>query len=278
MPWVYIGTSKLKCAYVWTTAVKCIYVWTTKVRPTNAVVDFLLVGWGWSGGWGRNSNNCYGWGWAWWWVIYCTNYTLSPNTYSVTVGTWGSGVLWGVGWNRWIESCFNSLVAGWGGGGNYGNIYWLSWCPQSNSNWNIGCWGSWWWGWAWSAWCDATWTWSRCWWTWWNGLSYSIEWSSKNYAWWWGWGGRCGQWAWSFWGWTGGKLNVAPTAATTCWSGGGWSTQCWSETYRSGAWAWGIFVLRYCCSCWYSISWGTKYLCNWYCIHCFTSNGTLTVS
>lgn len=293
MPWVYIGTSPLKCAYVWTTPVKCIYVWTTKVRPAWPQVDFLLIGWGWAGG----STTCYR-NWAWWWgagwVIYCKWYTLTPGTYCVTIGAWWAACPWGnYRWTQWWNSEWNWFVAywgGWGGAGHTANAieqggngwsWWGSWpryacaggcgCPWQ---WNDGgasqCRRSWGWGWYSSAWC--TWPGQYCGGDWWDWLETDITWKTEYFAWWWGWWwstrwGTNSYWWWTWW--TGGG-----TAWTTCGSGWGGS----GSTITSWAWAWWVFIIRYACWTVNITWWNCKYLCNWYCIHCFTSNGTLTVS
>ena len=43
-------------------------------------------------------------------------------------------------------------------------------------------------------------------------------------------------------------------------------------------WGWWVAIFRYPTECWYNIEWWCKYTCWDYTIHCFTSNGTLTVS
>lgn len=297
MPWVYIGTSPIKCAYVWTTPVKCIYVWTTKVRPTKSV-DYLLIWGGW--GWGRACNNCRWWAWGWaWGAILCEGYSLNSWSYCIVVGAWGAkgASYWCNGWN----SCFWTVVAygwGWGWGCSWSNM-----CGRNGWSWGGAAWGatyyacvgkgcSWqgcnWgcgrgsstcrpWGWGGGSrgvWGNAT---SDI--VAWNGglwICTNISWAYQCFAWGWGWGGcctACGKGC--YWGWNGG-VSWAGTgcAATTCWSWG------WGGSYAScwGNWACGVFIIRY--KCWeYTMTWGNcKYLCNWYCIHCFTSNWTLTVS
>lgn len=301
MPWVYIGTSPLKCAYVWTTAVKCIYVWTTKVRPTNPSIDFLLIWWGGWGGW--HSNSCVRcgtwWGWAWW-VICRTSYEISPWSYCVCIWAWGnwwSSSWWGVWWN----STFNWLTAYWGG--------WWAW-SWANTTW----WSGWWWTSAvssycsWCAWCS--WQWNR----WWNGRIFS--WNACRFGGGgWGYGSAWGtaqrapnQWPYISWcGWT--WICTCIWGKVECfawgWDGGIWMSwaECgcvywycywWGRTWQDAtcygwgwwgnAWGWWhkwyqwVFIVRYACGT-ANITWGNcKVLCNWYCIHCFTSNGTLTVS
>jgi hypothetical protein len=39
-----------------------------------------------------------------------------------------------------------------------------------------------------------------------------------------------------------------------------------------------VFILRYPTSAWYNMTWGCKYTCWNYTIHCFTSDWTLTVN
>lgn len=60
--------------------------------------------------------------------------------------------------------------------------------------------------------------------------------------------------------------------ATYYWWWGWWG----SNTYWWN-WCQWIFIIRYPTACNYCISWGTKYTCWDYTIHCFTSSWPLTV-
>ena len=305
MPWVYIWTSPLKCAYVWTTAVKCIYVWTTKVRPTDKFVDYLLI-WG-GGGWGRAYNQTsthFAWGGGAWGAILCEGYCLNKWNYCVVIWAWGavSTTCWCNGWS----SCFWTVVAyGWGWGWG---CCWTKACGRDGWSWGWAAWGgtycacvgkgcawqgcdggrwvcttcykSWGWGWG-SRWVWGNATSDGC--CWGNGglwICTDISWAYQCFAWGWGGGGRLNAWGKGcYWGWNGWYYGAVKwCAATTCWSGG-WGGSC---ATCGGAWACWVFIIRY--KCWeYTMTWGNcKYACNigWtcYCIHCFTSNGTLTVS
>lgn len=297
MPWVYIGTSPLKCAYVWTTPVKCIYVWTTKVRPSWPSIDFLLI-WG---GWGGGTSGCYR-NWAWWWgagwVIYCLWYSVDKWAYCVIIGSWWVTCSGGNRrWTQWWNSEWNWLVAYWGG-------WWWAWNTSADISWGGDGWS---WGWSWSRyarewWKGCEWQWndggaseyrrsgwwggySSAWckggaqyygWNWGDWLETDITGKVECFAWWWGWGayrywGVNSYW---WWGWGGDcSWHVSGCPWTTCWSGW-WGAQANSPW----AWAWWVFIVRYACGTVNVTWWDCCYLCNWYCIHCFTSNGTLTVS
>lgn len=295
MPWVYIGTSKLKCAYVWTTAVKCIYVWTTKVRPTWPQVEFLLVGWGWA--WGR-SRYYSGWGWGGGWVVYCPSYDLDTDT-CVVIWAWGVACItqYTASCQSWKPSCFGTIVAyGWGGGWAGCHTWGKNWANWGSGGWGWACpytaWNCWQWGspcwsqgkaWAASVWANYWWGWgwysvaaNKC--QWGNWLCSDISWEYYRYAS-WGWGGTdlnstanagCG-------GWAGGKKCFTWCPATTYgsgWGGAGCSNCSSSCTSGGNGYQW-IFILRYPTSCDYDIGGGCKYKCWDYTIHCFTENGCL---
>lgn len=300
MPWVYVWWCAIKWAYVWWCAVKCIYVWGCKVRPSIRTVEWLLVGWGWA--WGRSRNWAWWWGWAWW-LIYCSSYDISPWS-SCCIVVWagwiGGRTLCNASDLKWGDSCFGAIVAygGWGWGGMLCSNNWCPWwdgwswggssaCNLTTSSWCPWQWNSGWpwcqkawaearaWGWGGfrSAWCDGAvcqngWCW----------IVYSITGSNIRYAA-WGWGGwyslSCSQW----WG-CGWCFNRAWCSATCygSWWGGGWMTQSNSCCVSWWCWKAWIFVLRYPTSCWYDITGGCKYTSWTYTVHCFTSNGTLTIN
>ena len=296
MPWVYIGTSKLKCAYVWTTPVKCIYVGTTKVRPTNPIVEFLLVAWGWGWGW-----TCvYAWGWGGGWgIIYCSSYEVDWNK-CVVIGSWGTSASQTNGTN-WGNSCFGTIVAcGWGWGGRG--------CSNGLSGWS-----GWGWGWTCRTWGGRVSWQGNCWgkgcaqtaWGWgWYSTAGSTPWSNYNGGaggnglcsnitgtycryWGWGWGWGCvGNWASGCGGGMGATRRNNGCNAPCYWGwGGGAGYSDHSSTSNQCKWGngcQGILIVRYPSSCWYSITWGTKSSVTIsgtvYCLHRFTSNWTLTVS
>ena len=228
------------------------------------VVDFVLV-WGWGAGKGCTAGRWWGWG-GWWVVINCW-YELLLDCYNVVIWDW-----WCTESGNWWDSCFWNMYAKWGYGAN-------------------GCiWGSWWW--------DKYWWWNWC-----------IGWTGKTSRWWWGggawqngwtdsnrrkgWDWLCtdisGDCCWYWWGWSGGCCT---STNCTWWQWWGWQWgKCWcSATYYG--WGWGgscsstrwwcwyqwVFIVRYPNNCGYDICWGNKYECNWYCVHCFESNGTLTIN
>lgn len=282
--------------------VKEVYIWSCKVRPTNATVEWLLVWWGWA--WGRSRYRAGWWGWAGW-LIYCACDVLQKWARCCVViwawGTWSNtNYLWAC-WNWW-NSCFWTIVAywWWWGGWMYTcacgcpwapgwSGWWAAWCNTTCASacawqWNIGwpwCLTRWWWGgWACCAWCvSAS---SYVWWAWWWWKWYSIDWTTgRAYSWWWWWGwcttwGAAGSGTW----WCGWCYRCPWKNAINPWSwwGWGWCTGCSSCCMAWWNGADGTFIARYPCTCWYNITWGCKYLCNWYCIHCFTSDGTLCVN
>lgn len=301
---VSIGTADITCAYVGSSPLSAIYVWDTKVRPTivEAYIDFLLIwGWGWGG-------NYWGWGGAGW-VIQCSNYLICTWSYNVEIGEgWISCVSWDGVWHNGWNSLFDSNIAYWGWGGA-GSTVWANW--RSWGSWGGGAMGSrtknpWAWGsgcaWQWNnggSWhkCSGTWGGGWAWaaggnapcrkpWNWGNGIQSDISGEMLWYA--WG-GGWLDQYTWNCigvggcgWGWNGlfyacSAAQKNATNASYYWGGGGATIDSYNtgNCYSRGC-QW-IFIARYPASCWYNITWGTKYECNWYCIHCFTSNGTLTV-
>lgn len=249
-------------------------------------VCFLLVWWWWGG------SQYYWWGWGAGWVIQCANYEMNAWNYSIVIWTWGSWIWTWCDWNNWWNSTFNWLIAyWWWWGWWYPSRAWHNWWSWWGSwyyNWTPWYWCSWqwywwwanswywsgWWWWAWAAW--QNWQHNCLWWYWWCWIQSNIDWANKWYASWW---------TWHNWYWRTDYETVqtwcpalswarAESNATTYWWWGWWVPN--NATY----WKWkvGIFILAYPSSCWYNISWWTKYLCNWNCIHCFTWNGTLTIS
>ena len=288
--------------YLWTTPVKEVYVWTDKIRPIirEASVEYLLVWW-W-GAWWRARYRAWWWGWAWW-LVYCEAEILSIGA-NCCVVIWSWWVWWAACYNgayKWWDSCFGTIVAHWGWG-----WWWMCacnrWCPWTtwgsgwwwagcNTTCAAGCTGQWnrgwawcatrWWGWGWActAWCNAA-----CWgnyygWDWWCWCIFDISWVSTVYAWWWGWWGYTGR-SEAQWWWCGWCYRTAWCPATTYGSWWGWAWCTASNSCCLAWWNWcqWVFIARYPANCWYNISWWCKYECNWYCIHCFTQDWTLTVN
>ena len=288
--WIYVWDNEIKGIYLWDTPVKEVYLWDTKIRPVGMYIDFLLIAWGWGWGWYASSPFClWGWGWAWG-VINCESYMIQQGNYTVMIwagGAWqgyrtpwcngGDSVFdtftaywWWWGWWRWAAKAGGSW-----GGWSYGSYYSAGWAGctwqwNNGGSWVTNYWG-WGWGWYWAVGWNAYYESNYFWGTWWIGILTCITWKEECFAWGWGWGWRGSPWIWQYgWG-CGGWSN---RSATTCGSWGGGNPWTW------GWWNWacGVFIVRYPSSAWYNITWGTKYLCNWYCIHCFTSNWTLTVN
>lgn len=303
---IFIGSSEV--ASVW--------AWDTKIRPTNRILDFLLVWW-WGAWW-------LSWGWLWWgwggaWgIIYCEWEIIETWNYMIHIWEWGCWLdLW---WNKQGgDSSFNNYIAYWGWGGWYGCASgtwgscpvwcnWASWWWGSRcGSWGIGTqwcnWGDWLitansagWGGGWytTTWCVATRTGSTLlycqnWGDWWLWYSSSITWQTEYYAYWWGWGAWNSRWAYgigSCWGWNWGDWTNCPRNASWCsattygswWGWAWWRCICCGGKVCGGNGCQWVFIARYPSNCNYNITWGTKYECNWYCIHCFTSDWTLTVS
>ena len=296
--WIFLGDTAPSKIFVWANEIASVRVGNTKVRPTTRFLDgieFLLVAWG--GAWGIRN----GWGWGWGWIIQCNSYEiLSPSENCIVIGSGGVRPSGNYLVHNWGDSCFWNIVACWGGWG------WS--CGKNTTDcWPWANWGSGWGGATWyRLWGEAV-SWQGC--PWGDGGGYSWGgwgWYScagcpattRNNPW-----GNGGEWlascisgacyVYSSWG--GGSSYCGNYAhwGTGAWNGGCW--QCWrggnATNYGWGggaswmrrcdtAWSWyqGVFILRYPSSCWYDITWGTKYLCNGYCIHCFTSSGTLTVN
>lgn len=209
-----------------------------------ATVKALVVGWG---GWGWGANAWWGGAWG---LLYDATHSVTPQAYSITVGTWGSagtatsstnGTVW---WNG-TNSVFDTMTAiGWGWGSTY----------DSDTLINPGNGGSGWWGrindaangWQ-TGWTGTSWQWSAGWngltgspfmgaWGWgagwvgangntgtgWVGLSNSISGSAVFYAWGGGGGWNSGAGAWWNGGWGSGKNWSTGWSAGTNWLGGGW--------------------------------------------------------
>ena len=268
---------KLKCAYVWTTSISNIYIWTTKIRPTLPPWPYYvnaLVVWAWAPWWYYRYKKyawCKSW-WGWWWAVCCYsslqtniqtpvviwtspagnscyNIIACPSCITVKSGTcvacwWTTGVSCNLaGWNSW------SWCTGW-----YFEYY----------SERLGWWGWWWASWNW---CSAYASWSSAvWWNWWAWLYW--------YGWWgWGtwnaWDGSATDWWWAGW-----------YAATNYWWGWWWTH--WSQCPYWYPWCQWMVEICYKIdwSCWYSKAtwWQCCYICNWYCVHRFTSGWTFQIT
>lgn len=274
-----------------------IYMWRDdEAAPT--IVNYVLI-WGWGGWNGWVNGNFWGWGWGAWGTIICCNTQLLDGTYCVTIWLWWNAYQW---WDRasaynWWNSTFGSITAYWWWA--WWNVGWW-WCPwgswwgawpagtsttqiggagcswQWNKGWNwiYYSWSWWaWWGWWWAWWCGCDNTGCFDAWNGWAWVCISMFWMNCCFSWWWGWWwfsnwGNATHWWWRWW-----NANSGCNGAdgTTCGSGWwGWINGWWK-------WADGVMILWYKNTCNYCISWGNKETINWYCVHCFTTNGTLTV-
>ena len=240
-------------------------------------IDFLMIWWWWA--WWA----WWGWWWGWWWFVeqFCQAIYWRP--YQVTIWWWGwvSNNQWCRWWDTifywvaygwwwwWIWTNWAMLGASWGWAGYnkqawWSAIHWVQWCKWWNW-WSYS--GMWWWGgWAWWDWCDY-WSWNNNWWIW---KQSSMSWTSCYYSWWWGW--ACAWCGWTCW-WGDWWYYWCP--ATYYWWWGWW----WCTSCSGWAWCQWIVIVRYKAdwSCWFSnATWWCKYLCNWYCIHCFTTDWVFT--
>lgn len=243
-------------------------------------IDFLMVWWGWA-----PSNIVWYWYYPWWWgawgFVECFCQAIYSKQYQVTIWQWGTTYPQRWDW-RWGDTIFY-WIAYWGW--NWGNYYnaclfqnWWSWWGWYSSWWNWGVgyswqwcdwwkWNSaWWWGWwAWSAWCAD--------WVWWAWKCSCMSWEMCWYAWWWG-----------------GSPSGSGTTQWWCWWWWNWGCPCWCPATYYGWW-WGawcsvswnwyqwIVIIRYPKDWSYGFcdaSWGCKYECGWYCIHCFTTDWCFT--
>lgn len=306
---IFLGDTAPSKIFVWGSQVASVWAWDVKVRPAWPTVDFLLIGWWGQWGWNYSTDKPWAWGWAWG-FIECFWYSLDDKSYSIVIWCWGNDnniASQAQACGRWCPSCFWSIVSYWWGVGSWANTCntWANKCYRDGASWWGGitsCWPwcacywnqwNWWWTWAYAA--SGGWGWAGaagCNWNgsstkWWDGGAGKcscMSWTLRRYS--WGWGGSTyhntyacrGCW-WCWWGWDGGTRCTAACNATYYWGGWWWGT---NRSARPWVWCKWIFILRYPAACWYSISWWTKTTATvWgvsYCIHTFTSNGTLTVS
>lgn len=243
-------------------------------------VSVLLVWWWWGGWWGKC---CKGWWWWWGGAVKIKNeYWLQWTSVAVTVWLWWCGST--AQWCDWCPSCFWTIVANWWCGGNCNGWSggdsgtWYSWW---SANWTstTSWWGGWWAGWPWNTGCDNV-----HWGSGWKWYLSDFEETDIRYAWWW-WGGGCSSawaWAWVDGWWDGGACNTKAATNWTDWTwwGGGW-WMCLSSTAKTGGnwWSW-VVIVKYTDN-WmdgiYCATWWTVTCCNWYVIHCFTTDWTFCI-
>ena len=233
---------------------------------------YLIVWWWW---WGNAYTN-WAWWWGWWWDVKCGRVDLERwCSYPVCIWAWGAwGVYWNCGGCPWCPSCFNWIVACWWQGCTTGFV-------NGNPSWSWCAWGS---G------CGAC-SWGWWWWAWWKGnrvpsyLHGGTWWAWKYWYWWWGWWWGCGT-TWDWWAWCDGGGDGWTLRTSQChpWCNATnyWGWWWWGAKSSGACGAWGAgcqWVVDICYICWsHTATWGNScYLCNWYCVHRFTSNGTFTI-
>lgn len=282
-----------------------VYVWTERVRPPvkDVYLDYLVVGAGWSW-WNSNSiATPWWWGWAWWYVL-CTNQFFNKWDYCICVwvsNQWASCYCPWMNWwcsaicVVWVCRVAEASWWWWGGWGcrssewvwcSWANGWWWGCCCAWGSAYGFWKWFAWWagcgrswWGWGWPWWAGCQCSTFAYWWSWWNWKGFEIYWTTYC-IWWWGGGwGCCSPWYWKNWWWRWGYyaswtwVKNWCNATTYCWAWG------WGADGAMG-WLWTNWIVKiwYPANCGYTVSWGTKYECNGYCVHDFTSNSTLNVS
>ena len=229
------------------------------------LICYLAVGWG---GWG----NLYG-GW-WWWEVLTWNILIQETDLCIVVWSRGSACTCTAVASDWWSSCiWTYVVARWGKKW-CSTCWWKSWtwCAWWGTTANYIWW--WWWGACWQ-WCCGT----SNWWDWWEG--YLWYWGG---GWWWRWmssgysgGTGCDWW----WNWAAYRTK-ASTSATNCWWwGGGAASSSGTYYYPATAWACGVVDICYPADWWYCITcatwWNCCYVCDWMCVHRFTSDWTFTI-
>ena len=278
--WVTVWSSlSLSCYYK---CVDAIPTWSN-----IAIVDILLIGWWW-GGWRSWNNSNFWWGGGAGDALDITKRAIEAWTYPVTIWAWWAQNV------SWWASCFDWIVALWGG------AWWSTgaWCCWGNWWWAVSTWAVWVWNHNWGKWCansscgwywgwwggGSRWTWgdacmsggSMYWWLGWLWLLTCITWHNECFA--WGWWGRWYYgWQWCYWWWdsTG---SWAWGNGHTCWSWWWWAPAGTSSSCKAWSWAWWVLIIAYPSWCDYNITGANcSCTCNWVCVHCFTSNGTLTI-
>ena len=235
--------------------------------PNYYFVDVLAVWW-WGGGW-----QWWGWGWG-----HNISFWHRLSQSSTCIKIWAGGS-WH--WTRqtaggnWWDTCFWELKACWwhwwyicDGWDSYFSSATMTVTQTSKCSRPA--------GWA-SASCSLIWSMN---WAPWPSVCFH-QWVCVQFGWWW-WGQEYSYWRWN--GWAGWWWNWAPDGydriwcpANNYWWGWGGSNWCWQW------WAWckWIVIVWYCTNwdCWFTCAtwWNSCKTCNWYKIHCFTSDWTFTI-
>ena len=255
-----------------------------------ACIDAIQGGWEWptdwlnaeilltaGGGWGWWAMyKSYGWWWWAWELLYCGKKIIKTWTHCIIVWSGGGGSSGGGVWGTWWDTIALWFSLKWWGWG------WDTWRDVAHN------WASWWSGWGWWGKCNRWWSWYSWspwlsnWFWFWN--NWSSSWS--GWGWWGAWGNGNGSnwWAWydssitwtavSYAVWGSGTSSIA-----SCWSWGSWWLSSSSKSANWWWWRWWIVIISYDPNSWYTVSWwNCSYLCNWKCVHIFTSNWTLVVN
>lgn len=240
-------------------------------------VDFLIVWWGWWGIW-----YCSWWAWWGWGVCEAFQQEISWLLIPVTVwAPWQSyqSSSWSCNNEIWWKSSFwiyyacgwKTLCSGypqenvgtsWAGGAGWPGDARVCIGKYNNydlyQNWN---------GWPWYY-SIISWTWHYY--AWWGGAWW---WQCKNFACYYAIAGK-----WCHWWGDGNQYWIPWYVESSCgapasyywWWAWGWDCS-YSRNIAACQW---IVIVRYKADWSYWITnatWWTKYLCNWYCIHCFTN-------
>ena len=258
-------------------------------------IDLLVVAWWWDWWVWERYNYWAWWGGGWWVIIRCWYPILSEWVYSICV--W-----WRRQNSEFSDGCSTLLACRWWDGANYWWTRKWCWCPWGswwwwsyNTNcpwwWCVAfqwhCWGNgwccWWW-WGWGAWWCWAWGSGNNWWKWGNWILNDFS-GVGCYYWWGGWWGTLSSWtpwAWWCWWWNWWPSSQRWCNATYYWWWWGWGSVWWSSASYNTWWAWcqWVVIIRYktdgSCGVSPSSTWGCKYTCWNYTIHCFCTVWTST--
>ena len=213
------------------------------------------------------------WWWEWWAICWCpwwNAWAVCPwkvltkwTQFNIVIWawwSWGSKYSWvGIWWDSSLIWDDIAIIALW-----WKQTSSWSWyaryckCGFSSNWWN---WAAWYWWYALDSWR---------WWNWWL-------WCCWMGWWWWSWW-SCGEYTtlWCCWWWNWWNLSWCPATTYWSWWWGGYCCKCYW-------WSWCQWVADICYpidgSYWFSdaIWWNSCYVCDWYCVHRFTSNGTFSI-
>ena len=310
---IYVWTTKVRPTAAYINAL-IIWWWWGWWSGCSASSNCCSFPWWWWWAWWVIQLNCYEiWAWSypivvWYWWSWASRSLYSWSNGGCSSFLWCIAY-WGWGWGWWCPN--NSYKACCWASGWWAWYCWWAWQSIYSWQWHswwekwcciASCLSQWWWGWgfcwAGTRWCVNVSSYPQMYCTntglWWEWITIDIAWCQEPFAWWgWGsgnyyccstmWWGCCWWWTWlcmkdwtKRYNYTGAYINKNCICsyncnADTCWSW--WGSQ---ERY-SWKWWWWIVVVWY--PTWsINASWWTVVTRNWYTIHCFTSNWTLTVN